>query len=143
MQSNFSKTRLYNLLKQRRKHFVFIPTIIYWIILFVLTSIPSNALPSPFGISDKVEHFIAYLILSIFIAMSLHFQKAYTFLSRHFFLTSIVITTFYGIFDEFHQYYIPGRYCELWDIAANICGVLSGTLIGLYFINTQVQNKLD
>ena len=34
----------------------------------------------------------------------------------------------YGLFDEFHQLFVPGRYASLTDILLNLVGVAAGTL---------------
>ncbi len=36
----------------------------------------------------------------------------------------------YGVFDEVHQYFVPGRYLSLTDIYLNLLGVLVG--MGVY-----------
>ena len=43
-------------------------------------------------------------------------------------LACIGITTAYGLFDEFHQLFVPGRYASLTDILLNLVGVAMGTL---------------
>jgi glycopeptide antibiotics resistance protein len=49
-------------------------------------------------------------------------------------LASIGITTAYGLFDEFHQLFVPGRYASLTDVLLNLVGVAAGTLVfrGIY-----------
>ena len=37
--------------------------------------------------------------------------------------------TLYAVTDEIHQSFVPGRSCELRDIAIDGCGVLTGVLI--------------
>ena len=38
------------------------------------------------------------------------------------------ITTAYGLIDEFHQLFVPGRYASLTDVLLNLVGVAAGTL---------------
>lgn len=130
MQSNSLKIRFYNLLKDKRIILIYIPLVIYWVVLLILTSIPTDSLPTLFGLSDKVEHFGAYLLLSVFITAAFHFQKRYIFISKHYLIMGILVATLYGILDEIHQYFIPGRYCELWDFIANLLGSIVG---GVFF----------
>jgi VanZ family protein len=39
-----------------------------------------------------------------------------------------IITLLYGIFDEVHQIFIPGRYFDLLDLAADTTGVVCGAI---------------
>ena len=140
MQLNLLLTRLYKFLAKNKKRFVFIPLGIYWVILLVLTSIPSEGTPT-FGIGDKFEHLIAYFVLSILLQLTFHFQNKYKILNvRHAFYT-LVIACFYGIFDEIHQYFIPGRYFDLLDLLANFIGIVIAVSLTSYFIKINSQSR--
>lgn len=45
------------------------------------------------------------------------------------FAGSLLITLGYGVFDEFHQYFVPGRYASLTDLLLNLTGALLGVLV--------------
>lgn len=134
MQLSLLLIRLYSFLESNKKYLVYFPLYIYWIVLFALTSFPTDALPS-FGIGDKFEHLIAYFILTIFMQLTFHFQKKYQKLkSRHQFY-AILISCLYGVFDELHQYLIPGRYCDTLDLLANFLGIFLASYLVSMFIN--------
>ena len=40
-----------------------------------------------------------------------------------------LIGTAYAVTDEIHQYFVPGRRCEVRDVVIDSCGVLVGALI--------------
>ena len=40
------------------------------------------------------------------------------------------IGTAYAVTDEVHQFFVPGRSCELRDMCIDSCGVIAGVLIG-------------
>ena len=40
-----------------------------------------------------------------------------------------LIGTAYAVTDEIHQYFVPGRSCEVRDVVIDSCGVLVGALI--------------
>ena len=40
-----------------------------------------------------------------------------------------MIGTAYAVTDEIHQYFVPGRSCEIRDVVIDSCGVLVGALI--------------
>lgn len=45
------------------------------------------------------------------------------------FAGSLLITLGYGVFDEFHQSFVPGRYASLTDLLLNLTGALVGVLV--------------
>ena len=140
MQLNLLLTRLYNFFKSNKKKYVYYPLLMYWFILLGLTSYPTDSLPA-FGIGDKFEHLIAYLVLSIFLYLTFHFQNKYRKLKENPALYTIIISSFYGIIDELHQYYIPGRYCDLLDLASNFVGVLLAVYVVAFFVKSVSQPK--
>ena len=44
-------------------------------------------------------------------------------------LIAWIIGALYSVTDEVHQYFVPGRSCELRDMGIDSCGVLAGVLI--------------
>ena len=104
------------------------PLIVYWIILFIATSIPAQSVPS-FGVSDKVNHLLAYFILSILLYLTFSFQEKSLFAKRNAALLTIAVVLLYGVLDELHQMLIPGRSAEFLDWAADAVGAICGVLI--------------
>ena len=93
---------------------------VYLIALIILSLVPLSSIESP-GNTDKIAHFIAYLILSVlvyFISGSLK-QKVYLFISV------IVI----GIVLESIQNLIPGRSFSYFDMLGNVAGAVFGYLL--------------
>jgi hypothetical protein len=43
-------------------------------------------------------------------------------------LLTALIGSAYGAIDEFHQYFVPGRSCDVWDWLADTLGALLGAL---------------
>jgi VanZ family protein len=41
-------------------------------------------------------------------------------------LTAIAFAAVYGVLDEVHQYFVPGRFLSLTDLAMNMAGALLG-----------------
>ncbi len=124
----FSASRLYNLLKNNKLTMVYLPLGLYWVVLLALTSFPSSALPT-IAISDKIKHFVAFAVLSGLLGLTLHFQGKKKKLAEKFGTITIVIVAIYGMLDEIHQYFIPGRYCEFWDFVADVLGGILGIVI--------------
>ncbi len=114
-----------NKIESNKKWLVYFPLILYWILLFVATTLPSKDLPDT-GVSDKIEHFAAYMILAVLLNLTLMFQNKYPKLkSKAWLYTLIIILTYAGL-DEFHQLFIPGRDCDIFDWLSDSTGVLLG-----------------
>ena len=108
--------------------------------IFVLSSFPGNeshqmsALPSTIiadslpGLSElsvliarKMAHFAEYLVLGFFMAL-------YTRGSKKELAIVFLVGFMFAVSDEIHQYFVPGRYCQLKDVLIDSAGVISGIL---------------
>jgi VanZ family protein len=94
------------------------------VILFLSHQPNSNFahLPQFEGI-DKIAHIIAYGILA---GTFLYGLQSFTHHSGRG-NTSIIVVVFcllFGISDEYHQSFIPGRQVSVWDVAADVVGAL-------------------
>jgi len=103
------------------------PAILVAIILFILSSIPY---PPPLILNvnyeDLIMHAIAYSGFGFFIARALYYQTGYLRLKKNLLLFTFLIGTIYGISDEFHQYFVPGRVSDILDVLADSVGTLIG-----------------
>ncbi|MBK6915336.1 MAG: VanZ family protein [Ignavibacteriales bacterium] len=115
------------LTEKNSKSLVYISLIIYWIILISATSIPADSVPTT-GVSDKIEHFLAYFILTILLASTLIMQNKFSNLKKHYLLSTLIIGIVYGAIDELHQLIVPGRSCELLDWLSDVGGVMLGII---------------
>lgn len=118
---------MFNYLERNKIVLVYLPLIFYWILLFTLTSLPSTTVPSV-GVSDKIEHFLAYFGLSFLLNLTLLFQKKSRLLKNNALLFTLFFVILYGIADEVHQLLIPGRSCEWLDFLADSVGGILGVL---------------
>ncbi|MEK7812911.1 MAG: VanZ family protein [Candidatus Desantisbacteria bacterium] len=91
-------------------------------IIFGLSSVPSdNTLPSFFPFFDKIAHLIEYTGLGWLLNNAFNGLK----------LAAILIGSLYGLSDEFHQLFTPGRECDYKDLLCDIAGCTLGQFIGL------------
>lgn len=93
-------------------------------IIFYLSHQPNDfaELPPLIGV-DKLLHIIAYSSLA---GTFLYALKPLVHNSNRS-VTAVVIVLFciiYGISDEFHQSFIPGRFSSIWDVLADGLGAL-------------------
>lgn len=108
--------------------FIYLPLILHWITIFILTSLPSDQLPSV-EIGDKVNHFLAFFVLGFFLNLTLKYQTKYPSLKKNILLITIIIAAGYGLLDELHQLFVPGRSAEVLDWVADFVGAISGSLV--------------
>lgn len=134
MHLDLLKIQLFDQIKKRKRYLLHIPLVVYWIVLFILTSIPTDSLPNLFGISDKLEHLGAYLILSFILTLTIYLREKNDLINKYYLISGMLISIIYGVFDEIHQYFIPGRYCEFYDFIANVLGSIIGSLLVFYML---------
>ena len=91
-------------LEQHKILLVYAPLVLYWLILLTATSLPSDKLPTElFEVGDKALHFFAYLVLSVFLCLTIMFQSRYKTLKKYPFNFTLLIGIIYGALDELHQ----------------------------------------
>ena len=54
--------------------------------------------------------------------------------------TGLLICLAYGVFDEVHQMFVPGRYPSLLDVLLNFTGIVLGTLLFLWVWNNNIKS---
>ncbi len=124
---------LYSYLEKHKRYLIHLPLIIYWLVLFVLTSLPASvAIITAF--SDKISHFGAYGLLSVLLYLTMYFQDKFKLLKKYPGLFTILIASFYGMLDEIHQIYVPGRFAEVLDWLADFTGSVVAVLITRYLL---------
>lgn len=107
---------------------------LYWVTIFILTTIPADAIPQFFNWQDKIEHFSAYFVLAVLLNLTLYFQKQFKLISDKSFLFTALFVAGYGAIDELHQLFIPGRQCDFFDWTSDTIGGLIGVLIVYTFL---------
>ena len=90
----------------------------------------------------KTAHFSIYTLLGL---LSMNFML--TFKEKEFYkidlrcLVALIFCTFYAITDEIHQYFIPGRSCELRDVCIDSLGALTGILLVIIVVGIYKKVK--
>ena len=103
-----------------------LPLILYCTGIFILSSAPLPELPDfGFDFQDKLNHIVAYGL------MTLLAYRAATWIGRDMewsrgkpIALAVLFVAFYGVSDEFHQMYVPGRSSEIYDWLADVAGAL-------------------
>ncbi|MDR0456003.1 MAG: VanZ family protein [Treponema sp.] len=104
-----------------------LPALLIAGLLWFLSS--QSTLPQPKGIFgwDKLQHFLAYGALGFAVGLWAFpsFWKRRPALAL---LLATLAGSAYGAIDEFHQYFVPGRECDVWDWIADTLGAFLGVL---------------
>lgn len=96
----------------------------YCALIFFLSSLPDLTPPEQLP-NDKVAHFLEYSGLGWLWARAVRTSRpgwpVLTVL-----LSALAFTSCYGVSDEWHQYYVPGRFASSSDALADTCGGVLG-----------------
>ncbi len=114
---------------KRESRIFWMLTVSYMGLIFFLSSLQGFSLLGLPENSDKFIHMVAYMPLGFLFYMSL-IKSGFR---RYGFALAMFLTVLYGVTDEFHQAFVPGRYATIGDIMADSIGALLGCL-GASFI---------
>jgi VanZ family protein len=96
------------------------------ILIFIESSIPldgSSASPDfLMELDPKIQNLLHIPLYGFLCLMWLHSFKISGLSLRKNIFFSLSITSFYGVFDEIHQSFVPGRYGGLTDVLLDITG---------------------
>ena len=103
-----------------------VPAIIIAVIIFYFSSL-SNPLPSvPPGPPSLID---INILLHLCEFAGLSFFVAFGYFSKFNIKYTVLITVTYAILDEIHQYFVPNRYFDVFDVMIDILGVAIGFLV--------------
>lgn len=74
----------------------------------------------------KLAHFFIYTVLG-FCCVNACYQTFSS--SKRSFVLAFLFGSFYAVTDEIHQFFVPGRSCQLTDVLLDSCGVACGLLL--------------
>ena len=105
----------------------FLPAIACMIVIFTLSAQP--ALPQAPGLGDLTSvagHFSVYFVLAILIWWAL---GVFEIEGRNRAVLAFTLAVLYGLTDEWHQSYVPGRVPDILDILTDAIGAATGLLL--------------
>lgn len=103
------------------------PVVILMAAIFAASSLSDPGLP-PGGLSDKGAHLLAYGALGAALIRALASGQARSMTVRRILIAGLVATA-YGMTDELHQRFVPGRTPDLLDLVADAGGGLAGGIL--------------
>ena len=117
-----------------------LPLLLWLVIIFFLSAIP-NVPTFKFIIGpDKLAHAGIYFVLCMLSMRALYYQDVWTWGRDHALLMALLFTFLYGILDEVHQIFVPGRWADVYDVCADAFG---GLLFAAYLKGRDRWRKRD
>jgi VanZ family protein len=117
------------------------PPLIYMGGIFSLSA--QSRLPEPPGpwiLSwDKAQHCTAYFILGLLIIRSARRFPAWKGMPAP--LQAVLMGALYGTLDEVHQYFVPGRSTDPFDLMADITGLVLAAAAATLFTHIQTLRR--
>lgn len=92
-------------------------------VIFTLSAVPGSSLPP--GKYSTFGHFMLYAVLGALLLLSLpRRDRPWATLAL-----AVAIASLYGVTDEFHQSFVPGRMPDVVDWMVDTAGALTATLV--------------
>lgn len=110
-------------------------------LVFYGSSLKPSDVPTPdIPYIDKLFHLIEYLILGFLLARA----SARTCANanyRYIFIAAVLTASLYGLSDELHQRFVPGRACDIFDFLSDFIGSAAGA--GLCLYKERIRSAVD
>lgn len=114
-----------------------IPAIIWMAVIYYLSGRTGGELSSLFPFINNFDfgHIIAYFILA-----ALYYRALYKTGRPRPHLLSFLLCLGYGVTDEIHQYFVPGRFPDFHDLLRDLAGA-GLALVLIYFLNKEKKHR--
>jgi len=104
------------------RHLSLLLALVWMALIFYLSHQPGLQTPMLFSGQDKVLHAAVYAVLGLLLLAAQPRQtQGYSWRQMG---ISVLIASLYGLSDEIHQHFVPGRSPEVLDWAADSAGAL-------------------
>jgi len=106
------------------------PLAAYCALIFAISALSAPPAPDyPFALGDKLAHAAAYAVMLVLAVRAARVLPSGQSLRRRL-VPAILFCLVYGATDELHQYFVPGRSCDVFDwVADGVGAVLAAWLL--------------
>lgn len=110
-----------------KKTLFWLPTLAWMGVIFYFSNQPKDVLISlfPFEVNFDLGHLVMYFILALLCFYSLNKTSR----NKYLYTWVLLIVFTYGISDEFHQSFIPGRTSDVFDLIMDTTGSFLALII--------------
>jgi VanZ family protein len=106
-----------------KRYLVWLPALLWAGFIFFVSAQPKEAFER-FGLTGllltTMGHLITYAVLMLFVSLALHYGSKIP--TRFVLVTAFVVIALYGLTDEYHQSFVPGRTPTLIDWLVDLAG---------------------
>ena len=89
---------------------------------------------------DKIQHMVLYFGFGILLYLTFFNSEKYSF-KKYAAIFAIVVGILYGMTDEFHQSFVPGRVASTADLFANSIGLTIAQVVILVLVFIKLTNR--
>jgi VanZ family protein len=114
-------------------------TFLWAVVIFYLSHQPALPVPSVFPMQDKLMHVVAFAILG-FLGMGSVRTMPHGYRPEQAWWVCLLVGL-YGISDEMHQYFVPGRTVDGLDAAADIVGGILGAWLMYLLVRLGAKHR--
>lgn len=109
-----------------------IAVLAFAIAVFIASSAPTIVPLALGGIRfDKLVHFGAFAVFAVLLCRFFYRLTGSVFWAVW---LGVVLGSLYGVSDEIHQSFVPGRFDDIYDLFADILGAIAGAFAWLFYI---------
>lgn len=114
------------------------PMVAYCAVIYLLSSISSGKIPLElFPHADKLIHACEYGLLGLLAVRALAHGTPWGLTRAEAVIGAVLFCLAFGALDEVHQSFVPGRFSELLDLAADFGGGgIAALLYGRFALST-------
>ena len=103
------------------------PAVCLMVLIFVMSSLPDPP-DAPGGLSDISAHALGYAALGVLVLRGLA-NARWNGVTFGLAAAAVGLTALYGLSDEIHQRFVPGRVADVRDLMADTIGALVGVAL--------------
>ncbi len=114
---------------EKVKYLLIVPIVMYSALIYYLSN--QSRLPMPdFGILgwDKLIHYTAYFIYGILMQLAVTAVLSKK-TQKYQIIIVVLLASLFAFSDEIHQSFVPGRDADIFDVLADLLGILTSMLL--------------
>jgi VanZ family protein len=112
--------------------------LLYCSLIYFLSDQQTLPVPQLFPHQDKLHHFAAYFVMGVLSwRCSLHLFRRD--IIR--FFSAIIFCSLYGLSDEWHQAWVPGREADVFDWIADTTGAIISVILCFAYLKENNKDK--
>ena len=106
-----------------------VPYILWACAIFFSSSLPGEDVPYVFPYQDIVFHFFVYVVYALLFCRVLNHSRINHFSKYNKICITIILSCLFAVSDEFHQQFIPGRFCSGTDLLIDTIAIFFSATI--------------